>query len=180
MMEIQTIGTLAGVACIAVGVTIYVVTSRRLLEIKESELRAREARLRIRLYDYMTEERFERAISEILWRWEWSGWDDYWEKYGPLKDPEANVTRRLARSYYVSLANLVRDGLVDIETIYELNPTGVTRYWEKIGPIAREFRRRNDYPGYLEPVEYLAGEMEKLREIKGSPRPKPLKTDESS
>jgi len=180
MIEIQTIGMLAGVACIAVGVANYVITSRKLLEAKESELKAEEARTRIRLYDYMTMERFERAISEVLWGWEWSGWDDYWEKYGPLQNPEANVTRRLARSYYVSLANMVRDGLVDLETIYWFNPTGVTRYWEKIGPIAREFRRRNDYPGYLESVEYLAGEMEKLRERKGSPRPRLLETDESS
>jgi len=179
MTEIQATGVLVAAACIAIGVVNYVLVSRKLIEIRVSELKASKARLRIQLYEYMTEERFERAISEILWGWEWSGWDDYWEKYSPLKDPEANVTRRIARSYYVSLANLVRDGLVDLETIYELNPTGVTRYWEKIEPIAREFRRRNDYPGYLEPVEYLAGEMEKLMESKGSPHPKPLKTDES-
>jgi hypothetical protein len=176
MAELQAVGILiaeAGIAMIAVN---SILSGRRLLEIRESELKAREAQLRLQLIAYMNDERFEGALNEILWRWDWEGWDDYWEKYSPLRNPEANLARRLARSFYVGLASLVRDGLVDIETVYELNPTGVTRYWEKMGPIAREFRERNDYPGYLEPVEYLAGEVAKLRKRKGDPEPKPLGT----
>jgi hypothetical protein len=88
----------------------------------------------------------------------------------------SELRARLARSFYEGLASMVRAGLVDIETAYELNPPGVTRYWEKMGPIAKEFRERNDYPGYMEPVEYLAGEVAKLRDRKGDPTPKPLKT----
>ena len=176
MAELQAAGILivaAGIAVIAVN---SVVIGRRLLEVRESMLKVREAQLRLQLIDYMTDERFEGALNEILWRWDWEGWDDYWKKYSPLGNPEANLSRRLARSFYVGLASLVRDGLVDIETVYEMNPTGVTRYWEKMGPIAREFRERNDYPGYLEPVEYLAEEVVKLRERKGDPKPKPLRS----
>jgi hypothetical protein len=176
MAELQAVGILVAAAGIAVIAVNSIVTGRRLLEIKESELKAREAQLRLQLIAYMTDERFEGALNEILWRWDWEGWDDYWEKYSPLGNPEANLSRRLARSFYVGLASLVRDGLVDIEAVYEMNPTGVTRYWEKIGPIAREFRERNGYPGYLEPVEYLAEEVAKLRERKGDPEPKPLRT----
>jgi len=176
MAELQAVGILVAAAGIAVMAVHSIVTGRRLLEIKESELKARKAQLRLQLIAYMTDERFEGALNEILWRWDWAGWDDYWEKYSPLGNPEANLSRRLARSFYVGLASLVRDGLVDIETVYELNPTGVTRYWEKIGPIAREFRERNGYPDYLEPVEYLAGGIAKLRDRKGDPEPKPLGT----
>ena len=176
MAELQAAGILIAAAGIAVIAVNSVMSSRRLLEIRASELVAREAQLRLQLIAYMTDERFEGALNEILWRWDWEGWDDYWEKYSPLNNPEANLARRLARSFYVGLASMVRDGLVDIETVYELNPTGVTRYWEKMGPIAREFRERNDYPGYLEPVEYLAGEIAELRDRKGDPTPKPLKT----
>jgi len=175
MAELQTAGilfTAAGIAVIAVN---SILNGRRLLEVRESELKAREAQLRLQLVSYMTDEKFENTINEILWRWDWEGWDDYWEKYSPHGNPEANLARRLARSFYVGLASMVRDGLVDIETVYELNPTGVTRYWEKMGPIAREFRERNDYPGYLEPVEYLAEEIARLRERRGDPEPKPVR-----
>ena len=43
-----------------------------------------------------------------------------------------------------------------------------------MGPIAREFRRRNEYPDYLEPVEYLVDEIKKLRERRGLTAPKQL------
>ena len=175
MVDLQAAGILIAAASITVIAVNYALSSRRLVEIKESELKAREAQLRLQLIAYMTDERFEGALNEILWRWDWEDWDDYWEKYSPHGNPEANLTRRLARSFYVGLATIVRDGLVDIETVYELNPTGVTRYWEKMGPIAREFRELNDYPGYLEPVEYLAGEIAKLRARKGDPEPKPVR-----
>jgi len=52
---------------------------------------------------------------------------------------------------------------LSIKLLYELNPSGVTRYWDKMGPIALEFRRRNDYPDYLESVEYLAGRIGEYR-----------------
>jgi len=175
MVDLQAAGTLIAAVGIAVIAVNSVMSSRRLIEIKESKLKSREAQLRLQLISYMTDERFEGAVNEILWRWNWEGWDDYWEKYNPLRNPEANLTRRLARSYYMGLASMVRDGLVNIETVYEMNPTGVTRYWEKMKPIAQEFRERNHYPGYLEPVEYLAGEIAKLRDRRGDPKPKPLK-----
>ena len=180
MAELQTAGILIAAAGIAVVAVNSIVTDRRRLEIRESELKAREAQLRLRLIAYMTDERFEKAVNEILWHWDWDSWDDDWEKYSPLRNPEANLTRRLARSFYVGLASMVRDGLVDIETVYEMNPTGVTRYWEKMGPIAREFRELNDYPGYLEPVENLAEEIAKLRRMRGDPEPKPLQTPRES
>ena len=52
---------------------------------------------------------------------------------------------------------------LSIKLLYELNPSGVTRYWEKMGPIALEFRKRNNYPDYLEPVEYLVGRVAESR-----------------
>ncbi len=81
------------------------------------------------------------------------------------------MVRRVARNYYVALATMIRKGDLDIELLYELNPSGITRYWEKIGPIAHEFRKRNDYPDYLEPVEYLAERIAELRESKNLPTP---------
>ncbi len=138
----------------------------RYMGIRREELETAKARHHLELVRFMTDERFSRAVSDVLWRWQWTDYDDYWSKYSPRGDPDANVTRRLARDYYVGLASLVRSGAASVEQVYEMNPSGVTRYWEKMGPIAREFRRRNGYPDYLEPVEYLAGEFERLRKRK--------------
>ena len=70
---------------------------------------------------------------------------------------------------------MVRNGDLDIGLLYELNPSGVTRYWEKIGPIAYQFRKRNNYPDYLEPVEYLAKKFKEYRESRGTPAPETVR-----
>jgi hypothetical protein len=164
-----TLGVLTAVA-VACGYMMFT----RFMRLRREELDAAEARNHLELVRFITDEVFSRAVSDILWRWQWTDYDDYWSKYSPQSNPEANVTRRLARDYYVGLASLVRSGAASVEMVYELNPSGVTRYWEKMVPIAREFRRRNEYPDYLEPVEYLAGEFDKLRKRRGVPGPKML------
>ena len=137
-----------------------------------SHNKIRAAQLRLDQVRFINDPKADEAISEILWVWEWDGFDDYWAKYSPKASHEANVTRRIARNYYVALASMVRRGDLNIMLLYELNPSGVTRYWEKIRPIALELRRRNDYPDYLEPVEYLAGRIAALREERGLSAPK--------
>lgn len=129
------------------------------------------AELRLKQIKYINNPDVDRAITEILWCWTWKDYDDYWNKYSPLNNPEANVTRRIARNYYVTLGTMVRKGDLDLELLYELNPSGVTRYWEKISPIAIEFRKRNSYHDYLEPVEYLADRFEVFRGKRGLPKP---------
>jgi len=173
-MDTQIIIALTGGASTAVLVACAYMMFTRFMRLRREEVEAAKARHRLELVRFVTDERFSRAVSDILWRWQWTDYDDYWSKYSPQSNPEANVTRRLARDYYVGLASLVRSGAASVEQVYELNPSGVTRYWEKMGPIAREFRDRNDYPDYLEPVEYLAGEFEKLRKRRGVPGPREL------
>jgi hypothetical protein len=136
---------------------------------KQNRLRA--TKLRLEQIRFINDPNVDKALTEILWVWDWEDFDDYWEKYSPRANPDANLTRRIARNYYVALAAMVRSGDLDIGLLYELNPSGVTRYWEKIGPIAYEFRERNNYPDYLEPVEYLANRITEHRESKGAPSP---------
>ncbi len=174
MIDLQNVSlTLAGLA-LTLGIGYVVYLSHLYTALKMEGLKTRKAALNLNLIKYINDEKFDDALTEILWRWQWSNYDEYWEKYSPLKNPEANVTRRIARNYYNGLTVLVRRGILDLEFLYELNPSGVIRYWEKMGPVALEFRRRNEYPDYLEPVEFLANEMMALREKKGLSSPKPV------
>ena len=125
--------------------------------------RVKASQLRLDQIKFINAEVVDRALTEILWVWQWEDFDDYWAKYSPKENPDANVTRRIARNYYIALATMVKAGDLSIKLLYELNPSGVTRYWDKMGPITLEFRRRNDYPNYLEPVEFLAGRVAEYR-----------------
>ena len=129
------------------GLTYIGFSFRKLNQVKTAQLRLDKIK-------FINDPKVDIALTEILWVWEWTDFDDYWQKYSPRANPEANNTRRIARNYYVALASMVRNGDLDIGLLYELNPSGVTRYWEKIGPIAYQFRKRNNYPDYLEPVSY--------------------------
>jgi hypothetical protein len=133
------------------------------------------AQLRLEQINFINDLTADKALTEILWVWEWTDFDDYWSKYSPRANPEANITRRIARNYYVALASMVKRGDLAVELLYELNPSGVTRYWEKIGPIALEFRKRNNYPDYLEPIEYLALRINEHRESIGLSNPSQVK-----
>ena len=137
--------------------------------------RTKATQLRLDQINFINDPIADKALTEILWVWEWTDFDDYWSKYSPRANPEANITRRIARNYYVALASMVRRGDLDVELLYELNPSGVTRYWEKIGPIALEFRKRNNYPDYLEPIEYLAQRINEHRENIGLSTPSQVK-----
>jgi hypothetical protein len=136
--------------------------------------RIKESQLRLEHIKFINDPQVDKALSKILWEWEWRTFDDYWEKYSPISNPEANITRRVARNYYVALALMVRKGDLDIGLLYDLNPSGVTRYWEKIEPIAKEFRKRNSYPDYLESVEYLAERVKEHRASLGVSSPNKL------
>jgi hypothetical protein len=129
------------------------------------------AQFRLEQIKFINDPDINKALTEILWVWEWVDFDDYWSKYSPRANPELNVIRRSARNYYVALAYIVRNGDLDIELLYELNPSGVTRYWDKIEPIALEFRKRNNYPDYIKSVEYLNEKIKVLRERKGMSAP---------
>jgi hypothetical protein len=135
----------------------------------------RRSQLRIEQIRFINDPAVDEALTEILWVWDWTDFDDYWKKFSPRVNPEANKTRRIARNYYVALAEMVRKGDLEIEFLYKLNPSGVTRYWEKIGPIAHEFRKRNNYPDYLEPVEYLATRIDEFRKNLGITGPNQVK-----
>jgi hypothetical protein len=67
--------------------------------------RVRVAQLRLDQVRFINNEGADKALTEILWVWQWEDFDDYWVKYNPNSNPEANVTRRVARSYYVALAS---------------------------------------------------------------------------
>jgi hypothetical protein len=140
------------------------------LVVKEQN-KVKLSQLRLDQIKFINDPEADKALTEILWVWQWDDFDDYWAKYSPHGNPEANVQRKVARNYYVALATMIRKGDLDVELLYELNPSGVTRYWEKIGPIAHEFRKRNKYLDYLEPVEFLARRIAELRKSKNLPSP---------
>jgi len=60
--------------------------------------RVKASQLRLDQIKFINAEGVDRALTEILWVWQWEDFDDYWAKYSPKCNPDANVTRRVARN----------------------------------------------------------------------------------
>ena len=88
--------------------------------------RVKASQLRLDQIKFINDADVDRALTEILWVWQWEDFDDYWAKYSPKGNLDANVTRRIARNYCVALATMVRAGDLSMKLLYELNPSGVT------------------------------------------------------
>jgi hypothetical protein len=107
-------------------------------------------------------------LSEESWRkWfellsmEWKDYDDFEKKYGSDFNLD-NASKRMNLWYqYDALGNLLRSGLADAETLYNVGSSAATWLWVKFKPIMNEHRIR--YGTTLSGFEYLATEMMKMR-----------------
>jgi hypothetical protein len=62
---------------------------------------------------------------------------------------------------------LVREGLIDVRTIFDYTSGGSLYMWRKFKDIIEERRRLYDIPESFIRLEYLAGEIEKYRLSQG-------------
>ena len=73
------------------GLTYIGFSFRKLSQVKTAQLRLDQIK-------FINDPKVDIALTEILWVWEWSDFDDYWQKYSPRANPDANNTRRIARN----------------------------------------------------------------------------------
>ena len=98
-----------------------------------------------------------------LMNMEWKDYDDFEKRYGSDVNPDNFANRSTMFRFYNAMGYLVESGLADVETVHKLNGIGPIWVWAKFEPIIKENRRRysgkNEYWG----MEYLAGEVLKVK-----------------
>ncbi len=87
--------------------------------------------------------------------WEYGDYDDLMSKYGPEANPEGwyNLIRWLLK--LEELGVYVREGLLDIRLIYLLTGGVITKTWELLKVLLKEYRIRNNWPRWFIEAEYL-------------------------
>ena len=88
-------------------------------------------------------------------------WDDFYEKYGPINNPEMFAKISNMWMIYGELGTLVHDGVIEIEQIFKLQ--GIIPYlqWRKWGPIVEEERKRVGWKYSYLHFEYLGKMIKK-------------------
>jgi hypothetical protein len=105
---------------------------------------------------------FGRRYIDLV-RMDWKDHDDFMAKY----DSRVNLENFADRWSFLGMLDVlgfqVKAGLVDLETIYELNWAPVLMIWMKFRPIIEEYKKTDYGSDQYANLEYLAREMWRIK-----------------
>jgi hypothetical protein len=113
----------------------------------------------------MNEEGYLNYVT--LMNMEWKDYDDFERKYGSDNNPEAYSKRLALWSYYNNLGYLVSEGLIDSDTLFDMQGEGTIWQWMKWEPIIKEIRIRYKQPELAKWFDYLAERLVEVRRRRG-------------
>jgi hypothetical protein len=117
------------------------------------------------LQTMFSEEGLKRWIS--LLNMQWTDFDDFTKKY----DSTVNEDNYVKRTAFILTVNyicyLVKQGLIDIGSVYEISGEGIMDFWIKFKPIYLELVVRGGYgKDFFDNVEYLANLMINMKAVR--------------
>jgi len=160
MVDLTSVSAILAAIGVFVGVVIAVLELRNLKRQRETEIETRQAQLFMQICDYFYRADFLSDENEILFKWKWKDFDDFWQKYGPETNVEAFNKWDSIGTYFKGIGMLVKRKLIDLNLVDELMGTSIRLHWEKSGAIMKEFRTRL-WPHAYEWFEYLYTELQK-------------------
>ena len=118
---------------------------------------------------YQTRNEHENMVRWYeLSSWEWEDLDDFRRKYQTDASPEIKVLPAEQFATYDGIGLLVKDRLVDVNTVFQLMSEPIVVMWFKFETVIKGFRRETEVgTNYFENFEYLANEMIKMRKQRG-------------
>ncbi|MHA2164074.1 MAG: DUF4760 domain-containing protein [Candidatus Thorarchaeota archaeon] len=140
MVELSMVRDLVAIFGVLAGLSYYIITVR-------NHNRARQIQI-IRGLDLLHPE-----VGFLFW--EYGDYDDLMSKYGPEANPEGwdNLIRWLLKNE--ELGVYAKEGLLDIRLVYLLQGGTITKTWELLEVLLKEFRIRNNWPRWFIEAEYL-------------------------
>ena len=175
LSTLQTVGLL-------VGICYYVMTLRNqqrnqeisirnqelTLKAQEHATETRQAQLFMDHYKLDTSQEFGKIVMELIWLWNWDDYDDLVKKYGPVSGSVDNYSKMISVClHFDGLGVQVKNGLLNIDNVYDLYSNRLIPFWEKFAPVIIEARRRGNAPQIYEHFEWLYYELKKIREGRG-------------
>ena len=139
MVGIQTILTYLTLVSIPVGVAYHIMTLNNTRKNQQMQLETRQVQLFESFVDKITPELWS-IQNEVCNEWKWENPEDFIKKYG-LFDASSE-SRKLVPllSIYERMGILMKEGVLNIEIMYDMVGGNPIRLWEKIEPIADYYR----------------------------------------
>ena len=128
-------------------------------------LRVSQRALRINmtnsLLQFYTSVEGQKVWMELL-NMKWKDYDDFEKKYGSDNNIDNYAKRQSVWNVYNNVGKLLKAGLLDRDTIYNVSSTAPVWMWTKFKPIVEEHRKRYTGKDSQTGFEYVAGEMLKM------------------
>ena len=163
MADAQTISIAFAGLSIGLAAFYYIMTLR-------NQQQNRQAQLFMQIYQ--TRNNHDNMVRWMeLNSWEWEDLDDWVRKYGAEASPEIRALPYEQFATYDGLGLLVKDNMVDVNTVYQMMGEPIVVMWYKFETIVKWIRNGASGASYLEHFEYLANEMILMRKQEGLPLP---------
>ncbi|WP_455279326.1 DUF4760 domain-containing protein, partial [[Eubacterium] cellulosolvens] len=149
----QTISIVIAAATVVIGVVNSIISGRR-----EEKQRQDQVILQ-RFQGYGLD--YTRSWVEVIDTYDWKDFEEFNQKYGRKVNPEFRSKWLFIMATY-NLAGISLKRGVDPDLIFQLyNPNAVNQLWELYEPVVKGIREANNFPLFLEPLEYLYNEAKK-------------------
>jgi hypothetical protein len=157
MVDVDTLSIVLTGTGLMIALTYYALQIR-------NQNRTRQAQLYMQVFSQLSSTEKWREYLEIL-ELEWDDYIDFQRKHGVLSgnlDTYAKITSLWWT--YVTVGNLVSENLIDIKSVYSLLDSMPIAQWKKWEPIILELRNRIEESDAYAPFEYLARELQQLKD----------------
>ena len=136
-------------------------TLRNTRKNQQLQLETRQDQLFMNLYKAWRSPDFHKQWHTIR-RLEWRDYDDFSQRYGEKEnDIEVILSYTSVMTFFDGIRVLVKNGLVDMNTVYDLLSTTVLWTWEQYEPIMRGDRENFQRPQMWDDFEFLYNEVKK-------------------
>jgi hypothetical protein len=164
LAEIQTAYYMVAATGVLVAAIYYIYNMRTSQKTAKTTLETRQAQLLMQIYDKVNNKDFLEDWVETLWDWKWETYEEYITKYGSKSENVSKLTH--IWDTLSGIGVLLENGLVDSKMLYRLllQGWGPIMYWEKYGPVIKEFGRRTGESKMYSGFEFLYNEFSRLYE----------------
>ena len=160
---LQVVRDLVAIFGVIAGLSYYVMTVRNA---QKNQRMAEESRQIQIIQGYLQAEEDFRRMIELL-NMEWTDYDDFERKYGSDNNPDNYAKRGSVWMLFNNLGYMLKNGLIDRETLFELMHVMPLVVWAKFEGVIKEIRRRYNQPLSWIYFDYLAEECTKYMQEKG-------------
>ena len=166
MTDLETLLTYLTLISVPIGVFYHIMTLNNTRKNQKQQLETRQAQLLMQIYQRMSSPEYCSDWAKIL-NYEWDSFEDFELKYGSDGHPElfgrvASICRG-----FDGLGFLVKEGLLDVDKVYELLGLAVILQWEKFGEYIKQSRVHFNTHNWMKGFEYIADQTYSIRSQRG-------------